>query len=71
MDITTIPTQELAMDLLESEKDISICRLALSLGITSYSGGKVEERLDSNKRIVEVIRQELKRRRALPTEKER
>ena len=61
-DITTISTYELEKDLLESRNDISACEVALVQGITTYSGGSVEERLQANKHFVEVISKELNRR---------
>lgn len=64
-DITTIPIETLDRDLQESKNDISICEVALLHGITSYSGGSVQERLDDNKRFVKVISEELERRRNL------
>jgi hypothetical protein len=62
VDITTIPTFKLEEDLQESRADIGACEFALSQGVTSYSGGSVEERLKSNKHFVEVISKELNRR---------
>lgn len=62
MDIITIPTGTLEIDLQESRNDISTCELALLHGITSYSGGSVQERLDHNKHFVKVISEELDRR---------
>jgi hypothetical protein len=65
MDITTIPTDTLEVDLQESKNDISTCEIALLTGITSYSGGSVQERLDDNKRFVKIISEELDRRHTL------
>ena len=62
MDITTIPTSTLETDLQESKDDISSCEVALSFGVTTYSDGLVQERLDDNKHFVKVISEELDRR---------
>ena len=61
-DITTIPEEELRKDLQDSYADILACESALKLGITSYSGGSVQKRLDANKHFVQVISAELERR---------
>ena len=61
-DITTIPMYKLIKDLEESRTDIKVCEDALAVGITTYSGGSVEERLKGNKHFVEVITKELSRR---------
>lgn len=61
-DITLIPIETLEKDLQESRDDISICEIALTQGIETYSGGSVKERLEDNKRFVEVITKEIKRR---------
>jgi len=60
--ITEIPTLELKKDLQESLVDIELCQNALLCGVTVYSGGSVQVRLNTNKRFVEVITAELKRR---------
>jgi hypothetical protein len=62
MDITTISTSTLETDLQESKDDISTCEFALSFGVTTYSGGLVQERLDDNRHFVKVISEELDRR---------
>ena len=62
MDIEKIPTEELRKDKDESLADIKVCETAIRIGVTAYSGGKVENRLDTNKKIVEKIDEELKRR---------
>jgi hypothetical protein len=62
VDISTIPIGKLEVDLQESRDDISICEIALSHGILSYSGGSVKERLEDNKHFVKVISDELDRR---------
>ena len=61
-DLTTISTDELKKDLSDSEKDILVCQQALDLGIFNYSGGSVKERLEDNKRFIEIITKELNRR---------
>ena len=62
VDITTIPTSELEKDLFESNQDIAVCETALTLEVSSYSGGSVKERLEANKHFVKVITAELERR---------
>jgi hypothetical protein len=62
LNITTIPTDTLETDLQESKNDISCCELALLHGLTSYSGGSVQKRLDDNKLFVKVISEELDHR---------
>ena len=63
MDIKLIPRTELLKDRKESVDDVKICEQALKADIRSYSGGFVQERLDTNKRIIITINVELKRRR--------
>ena len=65
LDIKLIPLDELIADRDASEKDIEICRTAISIGITKYSAGEVQERLDTNERIVIKINEEIKRRESL------
>jgi len=65
VDISTIPTAELEKDLQDSRNDISVCEVALSMGVQSYSGGAVKKRLDGNRHFVEVITAELGRRAAV------
>jgi len=62
MEIIEIPTGELLKDKQESLLDITNCKMALRLGITKYSGGSVQERLEINQKIVEKIDIELNRR---------
>lgn len=61
-DITTIPQTELEKDLADSLADIRMCEFALLQGVTTYSGGAVEDRLEKNKYFVKVITAELERR---------
>lgn len=61
-DITKAPDAELLIDLAESIADIKICELALLHSIETYSGGRVAERLEGNRNIVEMIEAELSRR---------
>lgn len=61
-DITKISKDELEKDLKESNEDIANCEKALAHGIKIYSEGYVEERLEVNKKCVEVITKELNRR---------
>ena len=67
VDITTIPTNELESDLLDSQNDIKVCELALLLDVTSYNHGSVNDRLEKNKYFVKVITAELERRRTQDT----
>ena len=60
--ISEIPEEELRSDLEDSYQDVIHCEAALKLGITSYSGGSVQSRLDANKHFIEVITAELSRR---------
>lgn len=62
VDITTIPASELESDLLDSQNDIKVCELALLHGVTFYSQGSVNDRLEKNKYFVKVITAELERR---------
>ena len=62
MDITTIPTSKLEKDLEESQNDIGICQMVLDLGLETYSGGSIEERIKDNRHFVDVITKELQRR---------
>lgn len=65
VDIARISLEELRADLVQTEKDILVCTLAISQGITTYSGGSVADRLEKNKQIAEVILAEMRRRGAL------
>ena len=62
VDITTIPITELESDLQDSRNDISACEVVLSMGIQTYSGGPVLDRLHANRRFIEIITEELNRR---------
>jgi len=57
-----IPMKELLHDLEESEQDIYNCDLAIKVGVTVYSGGSVQERLEKNKQFIKVINAEISRR---------
>lgn len=61
--IEQILTDELLKDKQESILDITICKVALKIGITTYSGGSVQERLEINQKIVDKINKELLLRR--------
>lgn len=63
--IAKIPTDELISDLKDTAEDIVICKAALGLGVTEYSGGSVQDRLDANLKIQKVIEAELSRREGL------
>jgi hypothetical protein len=62
MDISLIPTQELIDDKEASLNDIVACETALAIGIETYSGGSVRDRLECNRKIVVAIDAELERR---------
>ncbi len=62
MEINEFPLAELLDDRRTSILDIQLCELALDLGVTEYSGGRVEIRKLKNKLIVNVIDEELARR---------
>ena len=63
-DLNAMPKKELQKDLEESREDVANCMSALAVGVTLYSGGSVQERLDVNVRIIEIITTELARRKA-------
>ena len=60
--LDNITITELRDDLAEAQADIKVCELALLHDVTTYSGGSVQARLDSNRRVVAVITAELQRR---------
>jgi hypothetical protein len=61
-DLEYIPLKELIKDKEESLADITICQKALDVGVLTYSGGSVLERLVANRKIVAKIDKELERR---------
>lgn len=61
-DIQTIPVDELLADKEASRQDIKVCELAIVYGHTTYSGGSVQDRLDTNIKIIAKIDVELERR---------
>lgn len=65
-DITAIPEAELRNDKRESMEDITRCDISLCLGATHYSGGSIQERKDTNWRIIAIIDTELTRRGLAP-----
>lgn len=54
-DSVKFTTEELLADREASVQDISVCRLALAVGVTEYSGGLVQERIAVNERVIAVI----------------
>jgi len=62
VDITTIPEEQLRKDLEESYADIMACEAALRIGVTTYSGGSMQKRLDANRGFIKAIEKELARR---------
>jgi len=61
VDITTIPAEQLKRDKADSLEDIIICQKAIEYKV-KYSGGSIQDRLDTNRRIVRKINKELLRR---------
>lgn len=62
-DITKIPHTELMKDKHESLADITVCKSALDMGVTTYGKGRsVQRRLEGNQGIVKKIDAELARR---------
>ncbi len=61
-DITKLSISELEADLLDTKNDIVVCQTALEVGVTEYSAGTVQHRLDVNIKIEKIIEKELKRR---------
>lgn len=63
MDIKHMGTEELLVDLGESELDILNCEEALAIGMTTYGrGNSVEDRIRDNRKIIVMITDELDRR---------
>lgn len=61
--LSEIPTTELLDDLYDAAGDATLCRMALAQGIQEdRSGDSVQGRLDSNRRQIKVISEELDRR---------
>ena len=67
IDISTIMLSDLLEDRTASLEDIETCKYALERGVTRYGGQfhndySVQDRMETNKAIVERIEAELKRR---------
>ncbi len=62
MDIKLIPLDQLLADKSFSEVDIKMCEWALLLGVTEYSGGSAQGRINGNQFIIDKINGELDRR---------
>lgn len=62
MNIEYISTEKLIKDRLESIQDIKVCQDAIKNGIFTYSGGFVQDRLNSNRKFIEKIESELTKR---------
>lgn len=62
VDLADISTAELLSDLVETNADIELCKTALMMEVTAYSGGLVADRLKVNERIKAIIKAELERR---------
>jgi hypothetical protein len=61
--IDEMSEMELRDDRAASEADIRVCHMALACGVTHHKDGlPVQERLDTNKRIIEIIDAELAKR---------
>ncbi len=61
--LADIPRSDLVTDLVDSIEDAAVCEFALEAQIFTYSGGNVFQRLQCNRRFIEVISAELSRRR--------
>lgn len=70
INIATLTISELESDLFDSQEDIKLCEMSLRKGISYYSGGSVQDRLDSNKHFVKVITAEIERRKSREREKQ-
>jgi hypothetical protein len=58
-----MPVGKLVTDLFESIQDLEIAQIAIKAGIVVYGDNRsVQERVDGNKKIIEIILAELKRR---------
>ncbi|MCB0063991.1 MAG: hypothetical protein KDE19_17835 [Caldilineaceae bacterium] len=57
--MTEFTTEELKRDLADTQEDIKRCERALQYGVSFYSVGGVQARLDTNKRIAAKISLEL------------
>jgi hypothetical protein len=66
MELSAIQTWELENDLQDCKEDISLCEAAIDAGITDYSGGKIADRLISNRNQLVTITKELALRSAKP-----
>lgn len=63
MNITKIPLEELLQDKADAQESIELCEFALLHGHKTYGKGhSIEDRLATEKRIVEKIDTELTRR---------
>lgn len=60
--IAQIPTDELIQDLFDSYVDIQACEKALEFNITEAQGISTRHRLDTNKKFIRVITEEITRR---------
>lgn len=60
--IAAIKTEDILKDRNESVFDIKVCQFALEQGVTEYSGGSVQQRLDDNILIIKRIDEELVKR---------
>jgi hypothetical protein len=71
MDIKLIPDDELIADRQASLEDIVACEAALKIGYMQHrDGSSVQDRLESNRRIVTMIDAEIQRRLAEAMEDE-
>lgn len=50
-----IETRELLSDREACVNDIAWCKLALAAGVTHYSGGEVQNRIDADEKMVQTI----------------
>ena len=69
VDLATVPTEELAGDLQACHDDIAVCEACLKAGVTHHKDGfPVQERIDTNRKIADLITAELERRSENPVE---
>lgn len=63
-DLSDIPDEELIQDLAETQEDIVLCEFAIAHGVETYNedNSSVLERLNMNKAMEIIIKEELERR---------
>jgi hypothetical protein len=61
-----IPDAELEADLADSVRDLLFCRTLMEMGDTELEGFPLRDRINTNLALVDLIEDELERRRADP-----